>query len=71
VKVSETHREGIDVRIFVGELNADFFYVVPIECVWHRLPRLLACAREKGLGSKDPSYVRDRICGLLRHRRLF
>jgi len=35
IDLSESNGERIDVRIFVGELNADFLYVVPIECGGH------------------------------------
>jgi hypothetical protein len=35
VQVGEADGERIDTWMFFGELNADFFRVVPIECWRH------------------------------------
>jgi hypothetical protein len=35
VEIGEAYSEGIDVGVFFGKLDADFFYVVPVESWGH------------------------------------
>ena len=35
VEVRKADSERVGVGMFFGELDADFFGVIPIECVWH------------------------------------